>query len=1200
MTKIHEILTLDLSEDIKNVIDLQDTSENEIQSEIESYIVTEGIAKHLSNFTNQFTQNIKETGVWISGFYGSGKSYFAKMLGYMIENPLINGTPAIERFIPRLNGVDGASLVENAVRNLESFESLVVLLDVAKQNTENGLAFTLFMNLLKKLGFRDDIYGYIEFDLLVDEKYDLFIEQVKNNTGEDWQEVKKDTHKVAKVMRRAFISMGYSESDYNDTRDLYSSSVKNFSATKFKDELEKYLEFKPDETIVFIFDEASEAIGQEKFSLLDLEGISESLSSISQKVWTIAIAQEKLDDVINNANVSSSQLTKVTDRFKTKIHLEATEVDKIIRSRLLQKKEENHKQLEKYYADNEGLIADATNLSSSFPTKTKSAEEFAAYYPFHRYQFDILQNFLFSSKALTTTQVAARGMIITTFDVLRKQMCESALYDFSTGHALCTEAQQAPPVDLVNKYDKADKILHDKNLDVDGEKLLKTIHLLTDSEIVYPTVENITKSFISDIKTFYEQKPAIEEALQLLVESKVLLRSQNNYKITSDLEGKLLEEMNDFSVALYNKKRFLIKYLQDNKYFNAITTLTDAADSFKFKIISDQEDELSSGGSRYLKMRVYSLFNIMEDRQDFIERLKLETQNDKDLINLVPKINEFSQIDRLIIEVIRYAFIEEKYANEADQNKRQIIRDFAIIRGEKESELRTKIDNAYKNASAIYMFDETLVTPDTFKSEINNIQRKLVRNTYTKRLPTQLSENLVTRIFTTQKGMLCGMFSGDEFKFFDGNGNFIGDHLKVVEEISAKIAPAYIDGKSLEESLSGPPWGYSFGTIVSTLAVLFRAGRLSVKYKAETWFSHEQTTVQEAFKNATQFKTADFKSITAALSAVQKNQAVQLLLDLEVNEYISQKIDWNINDFELADAVRLFAEHFIGALQSLNNTVENFDTLFSHVASEKDTLQAYTGKVTESNYIKKVENVLANADQFRSSIQNIVKAQKFIKVNYSGVKDYRRFVDDVIAEMDKANKLDLEIQDAQREFVRLFDENIVNNYNQLQAQAQLVKDGYFNLLKNAAGGMTHAYQKLGVKVDASLTDLKKNYPADLNERNQSKLVSLKKYCADRSIQEPRLEFSIADKNSGFSLSDMLNYTALIPNKEHELLLIQAAFVKKAPEKTDTPKQVRKIKFQLPAKKIKVREYKSILTDQLSFLTFAQPDDEIEIDIDIQK
>ena len=569
MTRINEILTLDLQEDIKNVIDLEDRSELEIQQELESYIVTEGIGRHLYNFTNQYTSNIKETGVWLSGFYGSGKSYFGKMLGYIIDNPMINGTPARDRFLLRIKGISDESLIENAIRNLESINSRVVFLDVAKQNTDQGLAFTLFTNLLKNLGFRDDIYGYMEFDLYIERKYDDFKSKAKELEGKEWDELKASNRQVAKAMRNIFSAMGYSNEEYNETHKVYSNAIDNFSASKFKSELEKYLKFKADETLVFIFDEASEAISQKKFNLLDLEGISEVLSSISNKVWMIAIAQEKLDDVINNANVNRSQLTKVTDRFKTKIHLESTEVDVIIRSRLLQKKEPYLNQLLDYYKKNEGLVSDATNLKSFFPTKTTSAEEFATYYPFHKYQFDVLQKFLFSSNALVASQIAARGMIITTFDVLRKQMRDQELFAFTTGHAICDEAQTAPPVGLVNKYDTALKTLNENNSEIDGKKLLKTIHLLADSEVISPTIESITKSYITEISTYYDIKPKIEEALHFLVEAKVLLLSNNNYKITSDLEGKLLQEMKDFDVELFSKKRSLINYIKAHKIFEA-------------------------------------------------------------------------------------------------------------------------------------------------------------------------------------------------------------------------------------------------------------------------------------------------------------------------------------------------------------------------------------------------------------------------------------------------------------------------------------------------------------------------------------------------------------------------------------------------------------------------------------------------------
>lgn len=1206
MTKINEILTLDLQEDIKNVIDLEDRSELEIQQEIESYIVTEGIGRHLYNFTNQFTSNIKETGVWLSGFYGSGKSYFGKMLGYIIDNPTINGTPARERFIPRLKGVSDESLIENSIRNLEAINSRVVFLDVAKQNTDRGLAFTLFANLLKNLGFRDDIYGYMEFDLFIDGKLDEFKGKAKSLEGQEWDELKTSNRQVARVMRKVFAEMGYSEADYADTQKVYSSAIEDFSASKFKTELEKYLKSRPDETLVFVFDEASEAISQKKFTLLDLEGISEALSSISNKVWTIAIAQEKLDDVINNANVNRSQLTKVTDRFKTKVHLESTEVDVIIRSRLLHKTDAGHKQLADYHKKNEGLVSDATNLKSSFPTKTANADEFATYYPFHKYQFDILQKFLFSSNALVATQIAARGMIITTFDVLRKQMREKELYSFTPGYAICSEAQTAPPIGLVNKYDTAKKILNERGSTIDGEKLLKTIHLLADSEVVSPTVENITKSYISDITTYYDVKPVIEEALALLLEAKVLLLSNNNYKITSDLEGKLLEEMKDFDVELFSKKRSLINCIKDYKLFTPVATFNDGTDSFKFSVLSDQDDELTGPGSKQLKLTVYSLFNISENRQDFIENLKLETQYQKDLITLVPDNKEFTLIDKLISEVSRYSYMEEKYSNESDPAKRKIIRDFSIIREEKEKELRVKIEKAYRNASLIYMFDEHLLNADSFKGTISELQRKLIKNIYTKRLASGLSESLVTKIFSSRKEGLNRLFSGDDFKFFDSHGNFTGDHLKVVEEINAKIKSRYVDGRTLESDLSGAPWGYSFGTIVSTLAALLRAGRLSVKYNGDTWFSHEQSGIQEAFTNATKFKSASFKSITATLTAAQKNQAVQLLMDLEIESHAGRKVDWNTNDFDLADSIRHMADHFIGALTTLGDTVDGFESLFPTVADQKQTLLSYGGKVTESNYIEKVEYLLTNSDQFSSAIQTILKAQKFIKKNFSKVREFKRFIEEVVSELKKADRTDSTIKEAHEEFNRLYKQDMVKNFGSLQQQVQIVKDSYYKLIKNAAAGMSHEYQLLSGKIDAALRTLK-GYPADLNVQNQRKLDELKRYCSDRIIKEPVLEYAITCKNCGYSLSDILNYTALAPTKDNELLILQSSFITEAPKpEPDTgggspdqppaPKKPRKVRFQVTSKVMTVQEYKSLLTAQLTSLAAARPDEEIELEI----
>jgi len=1199
MTAIKDILKLDLQEDIKNVIDLEDKSEDEIQSEIESYIITDGLGQHLSKFITQYTSNIKETGVWLSGFYGSGKSYFGKMLGYMIDNPTINGTPARDRFMPRLAGVTNQSLIENDIRKLDSINSKVIFLDVAKQNTDNGLAFTLFANFLKSKGFRDDLYGYMEFELFIDGKYDFLESKSKELFGKEWTDIKKSNREIAKAMRRVYNAMEFTDKEYDDTKDIYSHNIQNFSSSKLKEELEKYLIKFPEETIVFIFDEASEAISQKKFTLLDLEGISESLSSIGKKVWTIAIAQEKLDDVINNANVNKSQLTKVTDRFKTKMHLESTEVDVIIRKRLLLKKESAYNDLVNYYKKNDGLISDATNLKSTFPTKTEDADQFATYYPFHKYQFDLLQKFLFTSNALVATQIAARGMIITTFDVLRKGLENRKVFDVTTAHDLCTEAQTSPPPDLVNKYSNAKKIITKSGIDLDGELLLKTLHFINESNLTSATVENITKSYINNISTYYDVVPLVKEALTILVESKILLLSNNNYKITSNLEGKLLEEMKDFDVPLFIKKRELVGYLKKVSAFRQVSVINENSIAYNFNVLTDLDDEIISSSNKNLKLTVYSLFNINEDRQDFIEGLRLDTQHTKDVITLVPDNKDFGKIDKLLEEVRRYSNMEEKYSNDDDSNIRQIIREFSTIKEEKEKDLSDLVESAYTNGSLIYMFDESILRKDDFKPSVNDVQRKLIKNIYTKRLSKQLSEEISSKLLKqSDDEKLHKFFSGDDFKFFDKLGNFTGDHLKVIEEISSKIKTRYVDGKSLESDLSIAPWGYSFGTISTVLAVLFRAGRLIVRYNNTEYFSYTDSPSYEVFNSSTKFKSASFKAITKSLEASQKKAVIQSLIDLEFEKHTGNKLNWNVSDFDTADAIRELAEFMITSLSTLKNTQQDFGKLFGKVLKQKDVLLAYSSKTTESNYIDKVEDFIAGKDEYRNAINSIIGAEKFIKRNLDSIKGYKRFVLSVNSELTKSGIINDKVAELTRQFDLAINDDVIERFKDIEKSAQGIKDEYFNLMSNNAVKMKSLYTGLQSNIVAAQVDLINNYPENLNAQNSTGLTKQKENCDAKIIDKVRLEYHYECQDSKFSLSDILGYIEVFPIKEADLEMIKSSFVITAPTPPDPsqPKEPKKLKLSITKRVMKTSEYKKILSAQLQAMSGLLDDDEVEVNV----
>ena len=214
--KIKDILTIDLSEDIKNVIDLEDFSETEIQSEMENYIITDGLAKDYSDFVATFTSNILETGVWISGFYGSGKSYFGKMLGYLLSNRSISGTPARDRILARFTGITDEALIKNTLAKLNTENCRVVFLDVAKQDMSKGLAFTLFRNFLKSLGLPENEHGLFLYQLMINDKQMNIYDYIKQNSQKNWSDIKTKVVQYAKVSKAIYLQQGYTESDYDN------------------------------------------------------------------------------------------------------------------------------------------------------------------------------------------------------------------------------------------------------------------------------------------------------------------------------------------------------------------------------------------------------------------------------------------------------------------------------------------------------------------------------------------------------------------------------------------------------------------------------------------------------------------------------------------------------------------------------------------------------------------------------------------------------------------------------------------------------------------------------------------------------------------------------------------------------------------------------------------------------------------------
>ena len=273
MSKIKDILSIELENDIKNVIDLNSQNEEDIKDELDGFILTESLAKHLSDFLDVFCSDMKESGVWLSGFYGSGKSYFAKMIGFLIANPVIKGTPMRDRFMPKLIGLKNKEIIENQIRSLDKTDYQVTLFDCAKVDSSHGISYMAMSHFLLSLGFLSNWIGMMEFNLMLENRYDKFLATVKEqNAGKDWYDIRKKMSAVP-ALKKAILTF-MAEDEYEETRKLIDERIKTYDATKLKEDLRLYLEHYPEKKIVFFIDEMSEALSQKKINLLDLEGLS--------------------------------------------------------------------------------------------------------------------------------------------------------------------------------------------------------------------------------------------------------------------------------------------------------------------------------------------------------------------------------------------------------------------------------------------------------------------------------------------------------------------------------------------------------------------------------------------------------------------------------------------------------------------------------------------------------------------------------------------------------------------------------------------------------------------------------------------------------------------------------------------------------------------------------------------------------------
>ena len=359
--KINEIFLKDITRKINGVVKADQNEEEIVITELSEYVVTGELRKHFQKFFDRYVNSLnfptEDMGVWISGFYGSGKSHFLKMIGRILENREYNGKRVTDFFKEK---IEDAILIGNIEKASQTPTDVILFNvdNVSDQDTyqnKDSIAVAFMKNFNGYFGFSKDNLKIAEFErqLWEDGKLEEFKELFEEYTGKTWKDGKRNIdfydEDFIEVVEELDIMSSEGANRWLERDDKISVSPETFADT-----LEHYLKLKGDKhRIVFLVDEIGQYIGDNSQLMLNLQTLVEVLGVRFQgRVWVGVTSQQDLGTILVGGEHRRNDFSKIQDRFKTMLSLSSGNIDEVIKKRLLEKKDVDKEELEKLYEEN--------------------------------------------------------------------------------------------------------------------------------------------------------------------------------------------------------------------------------------------------------------------------------------------------------------------------------------------------------------------------------------------------------------------------------------------------------------------------------------------------------------------------------------------------------------------------------------------------------------------------------------------------------------------------------------------------------------------------------------------------------------------------------------------------------------------------------------------------------------------------------
>ncbi|KRN99190.1 BREX system P-loop protein BrxC [Companilactobacillus kimchiensis] len=961
---IKDVFAKPIDRNIKGVITIGDERDQNVKQELEEYVVTRELKRHFNDFFKAYVDSIGHNttnmGVWISGFFGSGKSHFLKILAYLLENREVQGKPALDYFTDDNKITDSETIAD--MKKSTQIKNEVMLFNIDSKardgnKSQKDAILNVFLQVFnEQLGLSGENFWLADLErrLIKENRYEDFKNEFTkvDSKHRDWIEFRNEYAFMTGTIRDTLVNIGFmSEDDAQGFVDNLSAGY-GFNVQDFAHLVNDYIKKQSnDYHMVFLIDEIGQYIGDSQQRMLNLQSIVEDLGTYTNgKAWVIVTSQQAIDQVTDNIN--GQDFSKIQGRFHTRISMSSANVDEVIKKRLLTKTDNAKKLLEDTYNNEQHSINNLIDFDGDVERKKyDDAQAFSEVYPFVPYQFVLLQETLTAirengsdGKHLAEGERSMLAVFQESAQYLEQKDTRSLIPYSVFFRGLEQFLDHTHAIVIQHAIDN-EKINPNKEVKPFAVEVLETLFMVKYVKNFDATLNNVTTLMIDSIDTDrIELENKIKDALAILINQELIEKTTHGYEFLTDAEQDISKQINKQNVDESEISKSIGDQLFATTNISRKFTYPKLNNQYTFMFNAYVDDSPIASINNEMNIKVNTPESDYHRDEAELSRISINPEQPPIIIDM-PEEDSYIDDFRQSLKIRKFAY--DVNNQPTDERSRQIIEIKKVERGTLEANASKELMAALQDAD-IYISGSKLENngKDFFK-RLADAEIQLIDEVY---------RNLAYIEVTNSDKDITALFKND------GLNVKTNENQQAIQALLDNINRSFdgrnkISYKSILDKFSKIPYGYKDMDIRWLAAKLFADAKLklyvnntSVSFNNESdpliisqYFTKKSYVDKVQFEPRHEISMAKKKDLLEVADEVFNKRSFSNDEDDTVMNELKDKISMNLRNLKRNQASPSYypglnlIETGVDMLQRLLN-INDTDMFYDQLGKDKNDL----------------------------------------------------------------------------------------------------------------------------------------------------------------------------------------------------------------------------------------------------------------------